>query len=563
MKRPLPLSRVIDLRDRRMIVLVCVGLSGLVGAVIRVAIALSDHLWLDELHTAWATGGGLDQVALRASEGNQTPLFFWLIWFIRASLESVPTLDEGLLLRSVSLLAGCGLCPLVAWIVWRWTNSALAVIASAWLAAVDPGLIFYSTEARPYALMQCFGLIQLVCFSNWLSRYRQSSAGATPGSIWHYSDLGLVASTVAMIATQVTSLWLPMVEVCFLLGVSSFDCLQGHQRYSVVKLWPSAAILAVLSLILNLPVLMELNAILQQRENWQLISDRHGLVAEMGLALRWGILMPLLGIGIVSLSERRKPSRESSSKYDYESRDRISEKLWLVGMGATMPCLGLWLLDYLQVAPAANSRYAQVGTVAFPIFAALAIGWMMQVWQRLALTTSVLLSSLILNPWLLPWATSGEIPRLRWEDWGSPITEINRSSLETRRPVMLFSNLIEDRHAVTNDRQDFQAYLRFPLWAVPQLVLEQDDILVYPSIEFSGLAAADVQRVRQSLGVWVIIRAREPLVSEVITAVARQLNEEEGRLNKSDWQIESAHFDQSPWSDVKLFLIWQPIPNAD
>jgi hypothetical protein len=526
----------------------------LAGVAIRLAIACGDCLWLDELHTAWTTGADLDQVSTRALSGNQSPFYFWIVWLFRQALMWVSDADAGLILRSVSLLAGLGVCLAVATMVWRWTGSAMALVTAAWMVAVEPSLVFYSTEARPYALMQCLGVLQVACFWHWLNRFRVNAKLPTAPLVLDWSDCGLLVTSSAMMAIHVTSIWLPIAQAVFVGILTIHDWVKVRRREALTKAWLSATIMAVLSLLLVMPLLSGINHAWEQSENWQAISDRRRLLAEVQLPLRWAILMPAIGIGVSVLAERSHIRRSTVSQAPaqalHDSRTAIQEKLFLVGIWATLPYFGLWLLDYSSIAPAANNRYAQVGTVAFPLFASLAIGWMTRGWPRLTLTICVLLSSLILNPWLWPLAVTGEIPRLRSEDWGSPITEINQRTSGASQQILLFANLIEDRQALSNVDPAFQSFLRFPLFGVPEVKWDQDAIRVYPTLEFSGIRTSDLNRLRESGEAWIIIRGREPLVSEIVSTIAQQLNRESPG---SYWYFEFGEFEQSPWSDVKLF----------
>ena len=40
----------------------------------------TESLWLDELHTSWVVAEGADGIVSRAHAGNQSPLFFFIVW---------------------------------------------------------------------------------------------------------------------------------------------------------------------------------------------------------------------------------------------------------------------------------------------------------------------------------------------------------------------------------------------------------------------------------------------------------------------------------------------------
>jgi hypothetical protein len=127
---------------------ILIGLT-LVGLVLRVRL-MSNSLFEDELSTYYiVTGHGIGQIFAphygHALELNP-PLLFLLSW-IAERLGSAPEL-----LRLPSLLAGVATIPLVFAVGLRTVGRSGAVTAAA-LVALSPFLIFYSTQARPYALM--------------------------------------------------------------------------------------------------------------------------------------------------------------------------------------------------------------------------------------------------------------------------------------------------------------------------------------------------------------------------------------------------------------------------
>src|SRR3954464_10090950 len=100
--------------------LAAVGIS-LVGAALRIQ-PLSESLWLDELHTAWCAVGPLDDVARRAAIGNQSPLYFWLEWFLVGILG-----PSEFSLRLLSIAAG-SLLPIATFLLARrWSTAGVGL----------------------------------------------------------------------------------------------------------------------------------------------------------------------------------------------------------------------------------------------------------------------------------------------------------------------------------------------------------------------------------------------------------------------------------------------------
>lgn len=131
------------------------------GVVLRLSL-LGDSLVADELSTRWMiTAGGLwDVIAKVYSDAEITPpLSFVLSWLTtRVELSNE-------LLRLPSLLAGAATIPLVYAVGARTVGARAALLGTA-LTALSPFLLFYSTEARSYALM----ILCLLCSTYALLR---------------------------------------------------------------------------------------------------------------------------------------------------------------------------------------------------------------------------------------------------------------------------------------------------------------------------------------------------------------------------------------------------------
>jgi hypothetical protein len=131
-----------------------VALLTLVGVGLRL-ILLGDSLVADEMSTYWmVTAGGLGDVVAKVHTDAEItpPLSFALSW-LATRIDLTPEL-----LRLPSLLAGAATIPLVYAVGARTVGRRAAVVATA-LTALSPFLIFYSTEARGYALMVALVLL--------------------------------------------------------------------------------------------------------------------------------------------------------------------------------------------------------------------------------------------------------------------------------------------------------------------------------------------------------------------------------------------------------------------
>jgi hypothetical protein len=130
--------------------IVVVAALTLAGLAVRLA-SFGDSLFGDELSayyvvTAHSLGEVLHLLSNHSTELNP-PLYFVLAWFSEKLFG-----DSAEALKLVSLLAGTATIPLTYALGRRIVGVRTAVVGCA-LVALCPFLIFYSTEARPYALM--------------------------------------------------------------------------------------------------------------------------------------------------------------------------------------------------------------------------------------------------------------------------------------------------------------------------------------------------------------------------------------------------------------------------
>ena len=172
-----------------------VALSGCVvlAALLRLPTLASQSLWYDEAVTSWLLRGSPGQMlhALPHSESTP-PVYYLLAWgWVRLAGR-----DE-LGLRSLSAAAGIATVP-VAYAAARELAGRRAGLIAALLVAVSPMLVWYSQEARSYAL-----LVLLSTASLWLMARARSrpTAGRLVGwavvaalALWtHYFALFVVA----------------------------------------------------------------------------------------------------------------------------------------------------------------------------------------------------------------------------------------------------------------------------------------------------------------------------------------------------------------------------------
>jgi mannosyltransferase len=131
-----------------------------VAAALRFATLDQQSYWYDEAVTATLLDGSLIDVVRGVVETESTPPLYYLLgWGWVQVLGS----DEWQL-RSLSALLGTLVVP-VAFFAGRIVATVRIGLAAAALAAVSPVLVWYSQEARAYALLALLGGLSFVLFA--------------------------------------------------------------------------------------------------------------------------------------------------------------------------------------------------------------------------------------------------------------------------------------------------------------------------------------------------------------------------------------------------------------
>jgi mannosyltransferase len=171
----------------------------IVGAAVRFASLGTQSYWFDEAqaaHEAHLSFGAL-LGSLGAHESNP-PLYFMLAW-LWAKLFGNGEVG----LRSLSALAGIAVIPL-AYLCGRELISRRAGVIAAAFAALNPFMIWYSQEAREYALLAAFCAASLLFFGRAL-RVRSTREVL----LWAvFSGLAVLTHSFAGFLVAPEALWL-------------------------------------------------------------------------------------------------------------------------------------------------------------------------------------------------------------------------------------------------------------------------------------------------------------------------------------------------------------------
>ena len=175
------------------------GLTAL-GLAVRFASLGVQSYHHDEVITAARVIPGDFVDMLRQVKGSESnpPLYYVLAW---GWAKAFGTAEVGL--RSLTALFGAATVPVV-YLICRELASTRAGLVGAAIAAVNPMLIWYSQEARSYALLVFFGALALLFFARAL-RTRQGRDLA----FWALaSALALCSHYFAVFAVAIEAVWL-------------------------------------------------------------------------------------------------------------------------------------------------------------------------------------------------------------------------------------------------------------------------------------------------------------------------------------------------------------------
>ncbi len=451
-----------------------------------------ESLWLDELHTSWVVADGVGQIADRARAGNQSPLYFGLVWCVVQLLG-----HHEWTLRLLSWVAGSGLILATYELVRRWSHSVTSGLLAALLVAVSRDCIFYAQEARPYALLQLSAVAHAALFVDLLPRpTRARRAAFVCGAAWlfylHYTSfLFLLAEAICL------AVWLM--------------CGKPRPAYQL-----RAAIMDALAIgVLMVPASRHVLQIAEHRQNWSRIVD-----AWPSIGLQTGffvfILLPVLGVLVgIGLGLPRTSFRWRCLAASWTI-------LWL-----SLPPLMAWLSTWSGLAALAMLRYLVASLVGAIVFAALCHASFASRMYRALLGVALVVSAVGTSGMMQQWNYDGRWIGDRNEPWNELVSWLNERWPADRFPVLLCPGLLEDAALAHDADPDLREYCLFPLRGMYRL--RAAPLVPVPTQCQVRLAQDTRQSVWDHRGAWVVIRAGEKTAALLADALSRQLGTRQSR----------------------------------
>ena len=130
------------------------------GLVLRLWGLGSQSLWYDEWLTSEAVDGSLPDLFRHVADREGIPPAYFVAQWAWVQVAG----DGELALRALSVLAGVATIPVAALVATRLGQGRRAARLAALFTAVNPMLVWYSQEARPYSLIAFVGALSLVPF---------------------------------------------------------------------------------------------------------------------------------------------------------------------------------------------------------------------------------------------------------------------------------------------------------------------------------------------------------------------------------------------------------------
>lgn len=171
------------------------------GAALRVPTLDRQSYWLDELVTVSLLDRGLGDVLRAVPRTEATPYLYYVVAWLWSSVFGLGEIG----LRSLSALVGTATIP-VTYLAGAVLVSRRAGLVAAALVATNPFLVWYSQEARSYALLALAGAGSVLAFGHALRGGRRALVAwalvAALAIATHYFAVFLVAAEAAWLLVR-------------------------------------------------------------------------------------------------------------------------------------------------------------------------------------------------------------------------------------------------------------------------------------------------------------------------------------------------------------------------
>jgi hypothetical protein len=465
----------------------------------------TESLWVDELHSSWTVSDDFSQVAGRARAGNQSPVFFWLLYPLSQTLSKLPLFYPEWAVRFPAIACWVGLV-----VICLREFSALRILPAgrqhaasillailAWLI-LDRVQLFYATEARVYSS------VQLVSLLAWLSLLRMNSET-------YRHPTNKTVNTTTMIWTWCgLSMLLVFLHMTAVLAVV---CQIAWGTLVVVRHYPKqhrqwAAAVAVVALATTAALLLSAR-VWEHREQWSSFAGEATLKSFFALfpLVAYGVPIAVARTFDWLLSSHDSPSRDFSTSlarsshyspirdfsavpahFNEGQRSKLfhialspQKELGAIQRGASanltdlfaggramwwLAALGPWLLAWwitaLDVAPVFHRRFVIVSAVPLILLTAVELSHIRHLLWRWGAVIGVAVWLIVSQGTFDNWRSGNWYGWQRWEGWRQASVALNQQ-FQPRDELWCASGLIEANGATLPLGPELNRYLSFPL----------------------------------------------------------------------------------------------------
>lgn len=412
-----------------------------------------ESFWIDELHTAWSVWAELGDVAGRAAIGNQTPIYYWGLWFWRQIFG-----DGEVALRSSSVLLSSLACGLVTIGVARQTGILAGGVIAGTLLAIDPHAIFFGTELRVFA-----AILLVASATTWAWSCNRQAASDPRAML----VVSLVVTAALIQPTSLGVLGWAAIGPSITLVRSGITRWSGRRKLALMLVVIGAAAIAW---VLAGEVVV---AAWKHRQQWAAFASVRGW-AQVETLWRWKSLafvpaaLGLVAWGIRRVLRRLRGERQQWLEPAAGPNDWIFAFLWV-----TIATAFFWAISSTGIATVFHRRYmiaalpilAWAAGSAVAYFLATVVGPMSpQRHHRYApLATSIVLVLAVIFGYAVNERRSSRPKILRGEGWRGAAKAVRAAEKNISKTVVLSPGLIEAARFLASGDPVKMRYLAFPL----------------------------------------------------------------------------------------------------
>ncbi|GIW93231.1 MAG: hypothetical protein KatS3mg110_1272 [Pirellulaceae bacterium] len=473
----------------------------LLGLMLRLT-ALSESLWIDELHTAWVAGGPWDELPQRAALGNQTPWFFAIEWLLVQLFG-----PHDWLLRCPSVAFSLAAAVSVFCLVEKRVGSSRWALLVTGISVADSHMIFFGTEARPYAAVLLMAVWHAGALVGWWSKSGSWKAG-----------LAWIVTGVAMLQLHWSAAWYLVWEAACLLAVSL-----GKPEFPQRSRW---IVLEIVAITATSFVSFDSLAWIARRWDQWAVLERPSSIWQLVDALHLGWYLGAVAVAWAAALAARFRALDTRAA---PSPNFLC--LWLV------PVVAAWALAQLHVIPVFLPRYF-IAVVPAAWLALAQLGLQvdrLDVRWPARLSAAGLLGVLVfLN---LPlWVHLARQGVWRNEGWREALAFLEKQ-YRPDEPLLLRSGLLEAEQLpdVPSSNPGLWPYWSYPLRTFYSSRLSSAQIFLLDNSPQPKLDRAVRERLQRADRLWLLARS-EPEFLERLTAWLT------AELDGQSWSVTAFHF---------------------